>query len=629
MAYLRQQIRDFRGGLNTNDLPSMLFMSGEAPNTGMRTYPAQMQFPTMLKLLCNKRGRLSSIAYIESIIGSQSLDLHGLYRFVAPPSTELIVAAVGPDLNTFDFDGTPNGPIGDSVLTNVEINMQALYGKLFYTDGAVYHKYYGSGTYQEMGIVPPSAPVTPTIGGSGLLQNTGMGQSPYTYYVTYLNADGTESNPSPVSVDLTGVNNNSVDLSAIPVSADAQVTGRNIYREGGTSSEPRLVAPSPVIADNTTTTYNDNIPDVDLQLVLLSFAHDKIEVGPTYFYPHKNRLWSAGDPNHPNRVRCSSFEFPEYWPEILETPVVDGGYFTPQPDPDDQIVGYGSTGSTLMVFNQKTTFAIYGDSFDSGGSGFASRKISDRGCATRKSIVTCMNQVFFMGNDGQVYMAQDGEPTMMSGDIEASLLALTPTQRSVACAAYVDQRYVLFIPQAQGSAAIGFAYDFRNQAWIELTGTDIAGTTLISTSGSAEGGELWFQTQQGYTDSSGAYRGVRKLVFSSAAYSNTDGLLVSWASPEFEFSAQNFTNRAKRLRIEGEIMPFNGGTLTATVTARTSGRSDIVHNYVLPQATGVLIDTSLHSDLVGRSLQITLSGTIKSCQINSIELQYTADMTEG
>lgn len=105
------------------------------------------------------------------------------------------------------------------------------------------------------GIAPPTATATATVGASG---NVDPGT--HRYVVTYVTTYGKESNRSDPS-NTVQTTSSQVSLTNIPVSPEAQVVSRKIYRDDGGDALYRLVA---TISDNTTTTYTDNSSNADL-----------------------------------------------------------------------------------------------------------------------------------------------------------------------------------------------------------------------------------------------------------------------------------------------------------------------------------------------------------------------------
>lgn len=108
----------------------------------------------------------------------------------------------------------------------------------------------------------------------------------YTYYVEYVNAAGVNSVPSPISNTITTVPaSQQINLTAIPVSPDPLVVQRKIYRTIAGGGIYYLLT---TIADNVTTTYNDNIADASLgtqmpQPAIYDFARGDVYIGNRQF----------------------------------------------------------------------------------------------------------------------------------------------------------------------------------------------------------------------------------------------------------------------------------------------------------------------------------------------------------
>lgn len=120
----------------------------------------------------------------------------------------------------------------------------------------------GGGLALDYGPAFPGTFPTATAGAAGVL--TGY----YAYFVTYITATGetdcTTATPTPVQVTSQQIN-----LTNIPVSSDASVTGRKIYRtvDVTVSSDPTKMKQAYLVAtlnDNTTTTYTDNTADATI-----------------------------------------------------------------------------------------------------------------------------------------------------------------------------------------------------------------------------------------------------------------------------------------------------------------------------------------------------------------------------
>ena len=107
------------------------------------------------------------------------------------------------------------------------------------------------------------APVTKPTGITGWTPTTGGGlvdDGVYTHVVTFYTATG-ETDASTSTGGSIGAGNTAVVLYGIPVSGDARVIGRRIYRTTDGGATRKLVA---TISNNTTTTYTDTTADGSL-----------------------------------------------------------------------------------------------------------------------------------------------------------------------------------------------------------------------------------------------------------------------------------------------------------------------------------------------------------------------------
>ncbi len=199
-------------------------------------------------------------------------------------------------------------------------------------------------TYETLGIPAPLAAPTPVLGGAGVL--TGA----YSYHYTYVNAQGQESNPSPVSAIVNPVAqlvNLTIPVAPAPVGANQQVTARYIYRtEAGGATYFRVGT----IGDNVTTAFADNIPDSGLGIEL---EFDNNFPPPlSMIENHKDRLWGV-DPNFPSNLLFSKQYREGQWPILNSIPVgLDDG---------DVITSIVSFFDVLVVFKRKSIYVVSGD----------------------------------------------------------------------------------------------------------------------------------------------------------------------------------------------------------------------------------------------------------------------------
>lgn len=212
-------------------------------------------------------------------------------------------------------------------------------GKLF--------KVHLAGVVFNWGIAPPTTNLIAALGAAGNLKGA------YKYYYTfYGSTTGTESNPFPVEVEITA-NFQQVALTSIDISTDVQVTRRRIYRTVGNGAVPFLLFE---IADNVTTTYTDNIADIDLQSVELQF--DNVSPSDSNFdfrecvnAPHLGRMWWTRDAitGHQGRVYYS----PPGRAEAVQ------GYIEPASN-DDPMMRIISWNGSLYGFSKHRIFEVVG-----------------------------------------------------------------------------------------------------------------------------------------------------------------------------------------------------------------------------------------------------------------------------
>jgi hypothetical protein len=93
---------------------------------------------------------------------------------------------------------------------------------------------------------------------AALLTSLGLGVGTYRYQVTFVNGSGETTGGTEITV-VTTAGNQAVSLAGIPLGPGG-TTARKLYRTiaGGASGAEKLLA---TISDNTTTTYQDTLPD--------------------------------------------------------------------------------------------------------------------------------------------------------------------------------------------------------------------------------------------------------------------------------------------------------------------------------------------------------------------------------
>lgn len=166
------------------------------------------------------------------------------------------------------------------------------------------------GVVSNWGITAPSTAPTATKGAGG---NVDAGK--HRYVVTFVTTYGKESNRSDpsASVNSTG---STISLTSIPVSSEAQVTQRKIYRDDQEDGLYRLVA---TINDNTTTTYSDNASTADLSTATAPEAGGSLDNSPpenmAFVAAYEGYIFGVLASDR-NTIVYTETNEPEYWPTL-------------------------------------------------------------------------------------------------------------------------------------------------------------------------------------------------------------------------------------------------------------------------------------------------------------------------
>lgn len=349
---------------------------------------------------------------------------------------------------------------------------------LYYTEPSAVPKYTDDTTEWLLGILKPaSAMAPPSIGAAGVLTGT------YTYVFTYYNsALGVESQPSAVSTEVTPASD-SIDLTIIPVSSDPQVDKKRIYRVGGALTSFSLVA----TIDNATTTYNDDIADVDVPGDdMVATDYRQAASSTKYLTEAFGMLFGAvGDKlyyTQPGRFTA--------WPAT---------YFVDLPATITGIAYHGSLG--VLVMTKYKTYRLLGSSHTT----FSLQVLShDQGCLTFDSVQQFKNTVVWASSDG--LCAPTGSAVKVLTKDKLGKLDLT-----VLNSAFHDETYYAVL-----STGELLAFDFR-------FGTVLKNLSLgVTRLAVAEDVLYGYATDTYYK----LFEGVNQLSFAFTSAEMTDGSLL-------------------------------------------------------------------------------------------------------
>lgn len=254
-----------------------------------------------------------------------------------------------------------------------------------------------------------------------IADNTSLGNYPglsgtYQYVVTYYNSgDGTESKPSPLTTE-DDIILGSIALSSIPVSSDAQVDKKKIYRIGGTLLDFTEVAE----ITNATTTYDDSASDISLadNNVLASENNAEAPANLRYLTEAYGELFGAVGTKLYFTRGIGNFN---YWADIyLEFPKT--------------ITGIGAVANGLLVFTMYKTYIVTGTSLAT----YAQYPLrNDQGCIEGRTVQGYGGSVLFVSTDG-ICISSGGATRILSKQ-KLGKLAKTPISAVIYNEAYYVQ----------------------------------------------------------------------------------------------------------------------------------------------------------------------------------------------
>lgn len=177
---------------------------------------------------------------------------------------------IGNDISTANLTVSGNVGVGTStpatlftVATTTNIFNVLSSGKVgIGTINPLYKLSIEKGNMNFVNIASPSTPLTATLGASGFLTGD------YLYKVVFVTSEG-QTNASDYSNEVSPVNQQ-INLSNIPISPDSAVIARKIYRTLNTGLSGVILKLLATINNNTTTTYIDNVLDINLGSNIIS-----------------------------------------------------------------------------------------------------------------------------------------------------------------------------------------------------------------------------------------------------------------------------------------------------------------------------------------------------------------------
>ncbi len=384
----------------------------------------------------------------------------------------------------------------------------------------------------------------------------------YQYRMAFYNGTTYSYSTSRTNPLLLGSSVHSVKLTDIPLGPSG-TTHRYIYRTTNQTSRANVVADNTFylvtdIADNTTTTFTDNVadgtitPDNPPTWSTVSSGSNVTPPHGVFLFINKDYIWLANDPSGVSYGQSTAYFSqvlnPDYWPAT--------NYFLVRPDDGDVITGITSFLSQLTIFKTNTIQKIYTDQ-SSTTSWQLSQPFSYIGASAPYSITPTPLGIFYLGRYG-LYKFDGQSSTLISDVVTNNIRDINATNYGNVASVYYNNEYrIAYTSVASGAASNDHVLLFdivRNSytkdtesinAWALYNSADDYGA-LYSGSSNTDGNILGHSTQPTsliYRYQSDLDAGTYSHTISSNATGDPNDLQLSlgqttWANASGAWSAQ-------------------------------------------------------------------------------------------
>lgn len=496
----------------------VLLFDGGMNNKFERSIIADNESPDWLNVICSNGAvetRPGTSKLNTAAIGSFVGD--GLYVRRANTGTETMVAFAGGSMWQLVGTSFTTVPSAVSVFTaSSRVGAEQDENYLFCGNGGTIPYKWNGAEFTRHGVYPPTT--TATVAS----QATGVLTGDYRYKVTAVNSNLVESDVGPATATLTA-GSATIRVSSIPTfAASFGVNARRLYRtEAGGTSFKRVAT----IADNTTTTYDDNTADAALGTA----APTDNGVPPNYsaIIYHQGRLF-MNDPANPHYVRWTDLGQP-YTVASTNFKIVGN-------NTSDLVKGFAVHGNDLVVLHENGfTIAYMGDTDASTWRWVVSK--SAFGSKSPYGAVRVGNRILFPAFQNTKFVGFgeiSGETivpstTLLTTQVAGSQLVSDPIEPdmlnevqdayagNISAIVYENQAYIaLTYGSGQTTNNRYYLYDFeatnasrkQRRAWIPNTGLNIAQFAVYSGKlyylSSTATGFVYQMGAAGYTDDGAA-----------------------------------------------------------------------------------------------------------------------------
>jgi hypothetical protein len=301
----------------------------------------------------------------------------------------------------------------------------------------------------------------------------------YQGIVSFVNIDtGAESDWSPVSADATIGASKRINWSAIPTSLGYQVSGRNLYRtvKGG-RGQYFFVAR---IVDNFTTSYVDNVKDVNLGDPA-SLDNGMPPQNLRFIEIYKERLWGTDGRD----VFYSREGFPESFAEDFLIQVY--------PDDGHECRGLLAFGASLLIGKTNAVHYVSGSNPDD----FELNTLSDKhGCASGHTMAAVRSAAFWYGGD-DFYMTDGSSVRGIGSPKIKTILESIPEENRDMAVSFTHPTlkwYVTAIPDSTGENAKELVFNYETGTWDVFTRPTFGGYSFAGEFANEQFGKIMYAT---------------------------------------------------------------------------------------------------------------------------------------
>ena len=439
----RVQIQNFDRGLNTSKNPALLLPGEFSALRNFFIKGGQLRMrPGAVAWLFTTNGLGSG--NIGAVTGLQMLYQGGVSSLIALRKTGVSKASFGGSSTNHTDAMTLAFASDDRAWRSTQYNQ---YGYAVRPDLS-YILRFDDASYWSLGIAAPTTAAVLATGAAGSIE-----AGAYYGVFTFVDADGVESDYSPVSNQHTPGAGNSINWSSVDVSTNPRVVARNLYRTLPDQSGEYFYVGT--IADNTTTTYNNEDTTVPEMGDLAPVGHTP---PPAVSYidieTWVERLWATDG----EKVYASLPEDPDSFdPEYT---------FAFRPDDGQEIKAIKRVGDSLVVLKSGSIHAL---SQSLGAFEFLPRVVDEMvGCVSTKSVAVGDGRVFFRGTKA-VFMTDGRNPAVdiSTGRIEEFNQASIEGGESVGV--YWARMGWYIISESKPGTGRTWAYDYRQNVWYRLS----------------------------------------------------------------------------------------------------------------------------------------------------------------